>query len=51
MEKEIDADFFDKLTNSVERRKLQTEYRKKLWNYSSLLNDIFDNNENKKTLG
>lgn len=33
----VKADFFNKVTNSVERRKLQSEYRKKMWNYVSIL--------------
>lgn len=41
----IKEDFFNKVTNSIERKKLQTEYRKKSIDYMSELNRYFEMDE------
>ncbi|MPQ31284.1 tetratricopeptide repeat protein [Clostridium estertheticum] len=44
----LKVEFFNKLTNNIERKKMQVEYKKHLGNYKHIINRFFDEDDNEE---
>ncbi|MBX4271073.1 tetratricopeptide repeat protein [Clostridium estertheticum] len=44
----LKGEFFNKLTNNIERKKMQVEYKKNLGNYKHIINRFFDEDDNEE---
>ncbi|NNU78339.1 tetratricopeptide repeat protein [Clostridium estertheticum] len=44
----LKVEFFNKLTNNIERKKMQVEYKKHLGNYKHIINRFFDEEDNEE---